>query len=242
MNQENFIVTTKNLTKEFDKKIILNHITLEVKEGEIFGILGANGAGKTTLLKLIAGLLEPTEGGCLVFGKDPWTQRDQVLFNIGSLIETPVFYEHLSAYENLSIHLEYMGKESNINECLNLVGLSNVGEKAVSKFSLGMRQRLAIARCMSHHPKVLILDEPINGLDPILVKEMRELFIHLKNQGITILLSSHILGEVTQTVDRVAIITNGMVVEVSDMAALQAEHQDNMESYFIERMRGTQNV
>lgn len=238
MKKQEIIVRTERLSKEFDSRLVLNHINLEVNEGEILGILGANGAGKTTLLKLMAGLLEPTEGRCIIDGNDPWSERDKVLKNIGILIEVPMFYEHLSAYENLSIHLEYMDVKTDIKSHLEAVGLSSTDTKAVSKYSLGMRQRLAIARCISHKPKILLLDEPINGLDPIAIKEMRELFIKLKEQGITIILSSHILSEITQTVERVGIIANGNIIEISNMSELKQQHGEKLENYFIEKMRG----
>lgn len=231
-------VQTNRLSKAFHETEVLNHLDLEVKQGEIFGILGANGAGKTTLLKLIAGLLEPSEGEACVLGKNSWTERDAVLPNIGTLIETPVFYEQLSAAENLAIHLEYMEKEADIPAALRQVGLGDTKDKPVSKFSLGMRQRLGIARGIIHRPKVLLLDEPINGLDPIAIREMRELFLSLKDTGVTILLSSHILGEVTQTVERVAILVNGTLAETADMKALHQTSPDQIEDYLIEKMSG----
>lgn len=234
----NIIATTKNLSKEFDRKTVLSNINLEVKTGEILGLLGANGAGKTTLLKLMGGLLEPSDGNCTILGNNPWTKRDEVLRNIGLLIETPMFYEHLSAYDNLSIHLEYMDVKTDVNSHLKSVGLGETGNKAVSKFSLGMRQRLAIARCISHSPKLLLLDEPINGLDPVAIKDMRELFIDLKNQGVTIILSSHILSEIEQTVENVAIISNGTIIEISNIIELKSQYGENLESYFVEKMRG----
>lgn len=213
MNHNLLMAQTHNLSKEFNGKCVVNHINLEINTGEIVGILGVNGAGKTTLLKLLAGLLEPTEGRCSINGRDPWSERDKVLKNIGILIETPMFYEHLSAYDNLSIHLEYMEVTCDIRNILEAVGLSGTDHKPVSKFSLGMRQRLAIARCMSHNPKLLLLDEPINGLDPIAIKEIRELLINLKSKGVTIVLSSHILSEIEQTVERVIIISNGSFID-----------------------------
>ncbi|MFJ7730828.1 ABC transporter ATP-binding protein [Lysinibacillus sp. NPDC097231] len=231
-------VETKNLCKEFDGKSVLNHLEIRVDQGEIYGILGTNGAGKTTLLKLIAGLLEPTEGGAYVLGENSWKQRDKVLSNIGSLIEVPYFYEHLSASQNLSIHLEYMGVSADISKVLRDVGLSDTGNKPVSKFSLGMRQRLGIARSIIHRPKILLLDEPINGLDPVAIREMRELFILLKNKGMTILLSSHNLSEIEQTVERVLVIANGTLIEVANMEELKNTHQNNLENYLIGRLSG----
>ncbi|HCO73995.1 MAG TPA: ABC transporter ATP-binding protein [Clostridium sp.] len=236
--EQQFAVHTNRLCKEFYGKNVLNRLEMKVKQGEIYGILGVNGAGKTTLLKLMAGLLEPTEGGAYVLAKNAWDQRDQVLGNIGSLIEVPYFYEHLNAAHNLSIHLRYMGMDADISKALDRVGLGDVGDKPVSKFSLGMRQRLGIARSMIHSPKILLLDEPINGLDPVAIKEMRDLFISLKNQGVTILLSSHILSEVIQTVERVAVIANGTLTLEANVKDLIVEHQNNLEDFLIEKMRG----
>lgn len=231
-------VKTKSLCKEFDGKTILNRIEITVREGEIYGILGANGAGKTTLLKLIGGLLEPTEGGAYVMGKNVWEERNSVLGQIGSIIEVPAFYEHLNAYENLSIHLSYMGVSGDIKKTLEAVGLGEAMKKPISKFSLGMRQRLGIARSIIHKPRVLLLDEPINGLDPVAIREMRELFLSLKNQGISLLLSSHILSEVEQTAERVAVIARGSLVLEENMEELRALHKDRIEDYLITKMSG----
>lgn len=236
--EHQFAVKTKNLCKEFDNVAVINRFNIEINEGEICGILGANGAGKTTLLKLIAGLLEPTEGSVKVLGKSSWQEKNLVLSNIGLLIETPVFYEHLSATENLDIHLAYMGKKGDITKALAKVGLEDVGAKPVSKFSMGMRQRLAIARSIIHNPKILLLDEPINGLDPVAIKEMRELFISLKNQGTTILLSSHILSEVEQTAEKVLVISKGCLVLEAQMSELKATHQNSLEDFLIKQMGG----
>lgn len=232
------LIQIRNLCKDFDEKFVLNHVSLEVSEGEIIGLLGANGAGKTTLLKLLSGLLEPTEGQIKIFSHNPWNERDKVLKHLGILVETPVFYEHLTAYENLSIHLEYMDVKADIDKILSLVGLDAAKNKQVSKFSLGMKQRLAIARCISHQPKILLLDEPINGLDPVAIKEVRELFLNLKKNGITIILSSHILSEILQTAESVVIIANGNLQQLGTIDELKQQHRDEIENYLIERMRG----
>lgn len=236
--QQQWTISTKRLSKEFDGQIALNNLKIQVAKGEIYGILGANGAGKTTLLKLIGGLLEPSEGSAYVLGKNTWQERDQVLGTIGSLIEVPVFYEHLSAGDNLAIHLAYMNAQAPLQKTLELVGLNDVGDKPVSKFSLGMRQRLAIARSIIHRPKVLLLDEPTNGLDPVAIREMRALFIMLKNQGMTILLSSHILSEMIQTVDKIAVIDKGCLTLEANMSDLLNEQQNNLEEYLISQMSG----
>lgn len=187
---------TKNLCKVFAGKEVIHNCTMSVERGTIYGFLGKNGAGKTTVFKILLGLLKPTMGKVSVLGMDSSKNNLEVLRRTGSLIETPIFYEHLSAMDNLQLHLDYMEiNGGEIAETLKMVGLSNVGTQAVSTFSLGMRQRLAIARAIVHKPELLILDEPVNSLDPVGIKEMRELFCELvKQQNITILLSSHILS------------------------------------------------
>lgn len=146
------LIQVQNLCKDFGEKTVLNHVSLEVTKGKIIGLLGTSGAGKTTLLKLLSGLIEPTDGQVMIFSHSPWNERDKVLKYLGILIETPIFYEHLTAYENLSIHLEYMGVKADIDKILSLVGLDDAKNKQVSKFSLGMKQKLAIARCINHKP------------------------------------------------------------------------------------------
>lgn len=232
------VIQIKNLCKYFGEKCVLDRVSLEVTDGEIIGLLGANGAGKTTLLKLICGLLKPAEGEIAVLSHDPWKERDKVLGQCGILIETPVFYEHLSAFENLSIYLAYMGVTADIDHILSLVGLENAKNETVSTFSLGMKQRLAIARCISHNPSILLLDEPVNGLDPVAIKEIRELFIRLKQGGTTIILSSHILSEILQTAESIVILTNGSLQKSGTIEALKRQHGNEIENYLIERMRG----
>lgn len=231
-------INVLNVSRKFDEKMILNRISFQAQKGEIIGLLGANGAGKTTLLKLMSGLLEPDEGEVSILGRNTWYERDKVLKNIGVMIETPVFYEHLTAFENIQIHLEYMGVQTDINQILTLVGLVGVDKKPVSKFSLGMKQKLGIARAISHNPKVLLLDEPINGLDPVAILEVRELLKKLKAQGMTILLSSHILNEVFETVENIVILSNGKLDNLGEIALLKEQYGTKLEHYLIERMRG----
>lgn len=232
------IIEVKNLCKDFGKRPVLNRVSFKVSEGEIVGLLGVNGVGKTTLLKLLSGLLEPTEGRIEILSHNPWNESDKVLKHMGILIETPVFYEHLSAYDNLSIHLEYMGVNNDINDLLSLVGLDDTKSKQVSKFSFGMKQRLAIARCISHNPKILLLDEPINGLDPVAIKDIRELFINLRNNVTTIILSSHILSEILQIAESIAILSCGSFEQLGRIDMLKTQHKEETENYLIERMRG----
>lgn len=232
------ILSIKNVCKNFDGNDVLRNISVDVKEGEILGLLGVNGAGKTTLLKVISGLIKPTEGEIFILEKSPWYNHDSVGKDIGIMIETPVFYEHLTAYENLEIHLKYMGVNADIEDILQQVGLTSIEKKIVAKFSLGMRQRLGIARAISHKPKLLILDEPINGLDPIAIKEMRNLLINLRNKGTTIILSSHILNEVLQTAETIAVISNKTLEELGEISDLQKQQNKNLENFLLERMRG----
>lgn len=176
-------ISTKQLTKTFNGKEVIRGCNLSVEKGTIYGFIGKNGAGKTTIIKTLLGLLKPTTGKVTVLGFNPVKNNLEVLRHTGSLVETPIFYEHLSAASNLQIHLEYMGVDNtNIEDVLNMVGLVNAGAQPVSTFSLGMRQRLGIARALVHKPGLLILDEPINGLDPVGIKEMRELFYALQNR------------------------------------------------------------
>ena len=238
----NNIINITNLTKQFEGNNILNNISFNVKEGEIIGLLGANGVGKTTFLKLLSGLIEPDDGEILVLGKSPWYERDKILKNIGIMIETPIFYEHLTALENIQIHLEYMGIKSNIDKIFKLVGLVGAKEKPVYKFSLGMKQKLGIARAISHNPKVLFLDEPINGLDPVAIRDIRKLFIELKRQGITIILSSHILNEVFETVENIAILSNGHLDNLGKISLLKDRYGNQLENHLIEKMRGIKNA
>lgn len=233
----NPIIKIRGLCKSYDSSPTLNRINLEVQKGEIIGLLGSNGAGKTTLLKLLCGLLEPTEGEIFVFDHCPWSERDKALKNLGVMIETPVFYDHLTAYKNLEIHLDYLGKKADIANTLKSVGLVGVENKPVSKFSMGMKQKLAIARAISHNPSILLLDEPINGLDPVAIKDMRELFSSLKEKGTTIILSSHILSEILQTAESVVVISNGGLEHLGKIEDLQKQYGSETENYLIERMR-----
>lgn len=228
-------VKTEKLTKAFSGVEVIKNCSLTVRQGTIYGFLGANGAGKTTVFKMLLGLLNPTAGKAEVLGMNVVTQREKVLRKVGSLIETPVFYDHLSAEENLRLHLAYMGMpEENVSEMLKRVGLPNTERQLVSKFSLGMRQRLGIARALIHEPKLLILDEPINGLDPIGIHEMRELFLDLvRNHGITILMTSHILSEVEHIADTIGILVQGVVKRELSLDQIKEEFPSGLEQYFL---------
>ncbi len=238
--EKELAVKVRGLCKAFDGNEVIHDCSMSVEQGMIYGFLGMNGAGKTTVFKILTGLLTPSMGEAQVYGMDVVTQNIEILKNIGSLIETPIFYEHLSATENLEIHLAYMGiKSANIEATLSKVGLPRTGRQAVSKFSLGMRQRLAIARAMIHKPRLLILDEPVNGLDPMGIKEMRELFRDLvEQQGVTILLSSHILSEIEHIADKIGVISNGTVVQEVMLNDIKNNYPNGLEDYFIKMVNG----
>ena len=235
-----FAVRTEGLIKRFSEKEIIRGCTMTVHEGTIYGFLGPNGAGKTTVMKMILGLLTPTSGIAEVLGMDVTVHRDAILRDVGSIIEVPVFYEHLSAEENLDIHLAYMNlKGMDISVALQMVGLINTGNQPVSKFSLGMRQRLAIARAFIHKPRLLILDEPINGLDPVAIREMRKLFVELvENYGMTILMSSHNISEIELIADMVGIITDGIVAHETTISDIKTQFDTGLEEYFFRIVSG----
>jgi ABC-2 type transport system ATP-binding protein len=233
-------IQINHLAKSFGSNQVITDCSMRVEQGTIYGFLGENGAGKTTILKMLTGLLTPDTGSIEILGSDMLRNRDKLLSKIGSLIESPTFYEHLSAKKNLEIHLAYMGVPGiSSDNVLKLVGLSNTGEKAVSKFSLGMRQRLGIARALIHQPQILILDEPLNGLDPMGIKDMRELFLNLTQQnGMAILLSSHIINEIEHVADKVGIIADGRILCESNLAQIKTESKGSLEDYFFNLMSG----
>lgn len=204
---QEMILKTTGLSKSFRSQAVVKEVSLEVPRACVYGILGPNGAGKSTLLKMIAGILRPT-GGAIQFDGRPWTRND--LYEIGSLIETPPIYENLTARENLKVRAILLGADSGrMEEVLSAVDLSHTGKKRSGQFSLGMKQRLGIAIALLNHPKLLILDEPMNGLDPIGIRSLRELIQRLKEEGITVIVSSHILSEIEQTADYIGIMADG---------------------------------
>lgn len=209
------ILSTKNLTHKFSNgEVALKQVNLEVPEGSIYGFLGPNGAGKTTTLRLVLGLLNKQEGNIEIFGKAFHPNRIGILQKIGSLIETPSLYGHLTALENLAIwRTIYQCPKERMMEVLKMVDLANTGKKKASQFSLGMKQRLSIAVALLNSPHFLILDEPTNGLDPNGIIEIRELLRRLnKEHGITILVSSHLLSEIEKLVTHVGIINKGSLL------------------------------
>jgi lantibiotic transport system ATP-binding protein len=201
------ILQTENLCKSFKKQLAVDHVSLSVPRNSIYGLLGPNGAGKSTTLKMIAGMLRPDSGRILFKGHE-WVRKD--LREIGVLIESPPLYENLTAWENLKVRTLTLGlPDSLIAETLEIVDLTHTGKKRAGQFSMGMKQRLGIAIALLNKPKLLILDEPTNGLDPIGIQELRELIRSFPRQGITVILSSHILSEVEQVADQIGIIAGG---------------------------------
>jgi len=252
----NLIVQTTALNFSFGKQKTLHNVNLQVTEGSIYGFLGPNGAGKTTTLRLLLGLLKNEEGGIEIFGKDFAKNRIEVLSKIGSLIEQPSLYGHLTAKENLEVYRRIFKVDKiRIGEVLQLVDLSATGNKKAKQFSLGMKQRLSVAVALLHKPQLLILDEPTNGLDPNGIIETRELIKRLnKEEGVTIIVSSHILAEIERMASHVGIIHNGKLLfqgtlpELQQMkiaqSFLQLETSDNvaaaalLEAYEVESQNG----
>ncbi|MFF2480894.1 ABC transporter ATP-binding protein [Paenibacillus sp. NPDC058071] len=214
------IVRTKQLTRAYRGKEVVSNVNMNVKQGEIYGVLGPNGAGKTTVMKMMTNLVKPTAGEIELFGERLTDTSYRLLGRMGTIIENPIFYEKLTARDNLELHCEYMGynNKKSIDEALELVNLKGIDNKAVKEFSLGMKQRLGIARAITTKPELLILDEPINGLDPLGIKELRDLFKMLcKQYGITILISSHILGEIELIADTIAVMNDGKLLQEVSM-------------------------
>lgn len=202
-----YFLETKNLTKKFKGEVAVDSINLKIRKASIYGFLGPNGSGKSTTLKVITGLLYPTSGEIIIEGHK-WSRKD--LNDIGALIESPALYGNLTARENLKVHTTLLNIEgSKIEDVLNIVGLRNTGKKLAGQFSLGMKQRLGIAIALLNDPKLLILDEPMNGLDPVGIEDLRKLIKSLKDKGITIIFSSHILSEVAQLAEEIGIIYKG---------------------------------
>lgn len=222
MNPEklNYVLRTNDLTKSYGGIKVVNEVCMNVRQGDIYGFIGKNGAGKTTFMRMVSGLATPTAGSMTLFGK---TELELERKRIGSLIESPGVYPNMTAKENLEVVRRVFGitKKHAVEEILLLVGLFNTGNKKVKQFSMGMKQRLGLAVSLMRNPDFLILDEPINGLDPSGIKEIRELLQKLNEERkISILISSHILGELSKVATRYGIIRNGVLIEEFDAAEL----------------------
>jgi len=228
----NEIVRTHQLIKSYGTTEVVSGVNMTLRRGEIYGFLGPNGAGKSTVMKMLLGLVRPTGGEIELFGEKLLPGATEHLKRIGHLIETPVFYEKLTAEQNLELHAEYMGyyKKDAIREALEMVQLIGTQDKPVKQFSLGMKQRLGIARAISTRPELLLLDEPINGLDPEGIQLMRQLFRRLRDDwGIALLISSHLLGEIEQVADTIGVIDGGRLLREVSMASVHASTTEYVE-------------
>lgn len=218
-----FIIETKGLTKKYGEQYAVKNVDIHVRKNTIYGLLGRNGAGKTTIMKMMLGITKPTAGEVRIFGKDIRKNEKEILPRIGNLIENPGFYPNLTGTENLKIFAELRGvpQKDAVEKALELVSLPYKDKKLYGEYSLGMKQRLGIALAILHDPELLILDEPINGLDPIGIAEMRKLLRQLCDEkGKTIIISSHILSEIQLISDDIGIIDNGVLLEelsISDL-------------------------
>ncbi len=213
------IICVDGLIKEYAGIKVVDGVSFSVNKGEIYGLLGRNGAGKTTIMKILLGLANPTSGKVSILGKDMSVNSEKkVLKKVGCIIENPGFYSNLTGTENLEIFAKLRGlDQDSVKKALELVNLPYKDKKIFSKYSLGMKQRLAIANAIMHNPEILVLDEPINGLDPIGIAEVRELLKKFKESGISILISSHILSELENVADRISIIDFGKMIEEINM-------------------------
>jgi len=219
-----YILRTQQLTKAYNGHEVVRQVNMNIRPGEIYGFLGPNAAGKTTVMRMIMNLVKPTSGEVELFGQAMTGHSYEMFKRMGSIIEYPVFYDKLSARENLMLHGEYMGYYDPVaaKEALELVKLGSLDNKPVKQLSLGMKQRLGIARAIMTRPELLILDEPINGLDPAGIRELREIFRMLSREyGMTLLISSHILGEMEQIADTIGVIHQGRLAEEVSMAAIR---------------------
>lgn len=214
-----YILQTSHLSKTIDGKQLVTDVNIHVKKGEVYGFLGPNGAGKTTVMKMLTNLWKPTSGTAWLFGKALEKTSYEVLKRMGSIIEFPTFYDHMSGKDNLQLHCEYMGyyNKGSVEEALQMLGLSDAADKPAGSYSLGMKQRLGIARAILCKPELVILDEPTNGLDPAGMKQIRDLFRMLCTEyGMTLMISSHLLPEIESIADTVGVIHHGkMMKEIS---------------------------
>ncbi|AMQ69119.1 MULTISPECIES: lantibiotic protection ABC transporter ATP-binding protein [Bacillus] len=226
------ILETRQLQKSFGRQQAVADVSLSVKRNSIYGLLGPNGAGKSTTLKILTGMLQQTSGKVL-FDGHTWKRED--LKSIGSLIEAPPLYSNLTAAENLKVRCVMLGlPDSRIAEVLEITGLTGTGKKRAGQFSMGMKQRLGIALALLNRPSLLILDEPTNGLDPMGIQDLREFIRSLPGQGMTVILSSHLLSEVEQIADHIGIISDGVLGYQGEIS-----REDDLERLFLEVVKST---
>lgn len=234
-----YAIQVKCLSKKIGEHTILDGISMQVKNGEIYGFLGANGAGKTSLMKSVFQMMIPDSGEVLLWDKPITRENNSAFAQIGSIIETPVFYGNFDARKNLRLHADYMDAgHERIDEMLSLFDLAGAENKLVKNFSLGMKQRLALARAILTRPNLLILDEPMNGLDPQGINAMRELLLKInQEEKTTILISSHILSELEKIADTIGVIDNGRLLTEISVDELQ-EKGVSLETYYLDLLKG----
>jgi ABC-2 type transport system ATP-binding protein len=231
------LVQLKNVKKKIGKKEIIKGLTFDVYPGEVFGFLGPNGAGKTTTIRMMMGLMSITEGEIIIAGKNITTEYSEAIQYVGGIVENPEMYKFLTGYQNL-IHFARMHKgitKQRIDEVIELVGLQNRIREKVKTYSLGMRQRLGLAQALLHNPKLLILDEPTNGLDPAGIREIRDYMRRLaREEGLAVIVSSHLLSEMEMMCDRIAIIQQGSIVDVKAMNDFVSEKESDVHLFSCE--------
>lgn len=227
----NYILETRNLTKTYGRTTVVDRMDLHIPKGKIYGLLGRNGAGKTTAMKMMLQLIKPSVGKVYLFGTKQKEENKNNYHRVGSIIESPGFYENLNGYDNLEILSSLRGrkgsaKHKEVEQALEVVGLQNEYKKPYSAYSLGMKQRLGIAAAIMHDPELLILDEPINGLDPIGIAQIRKLLVAMsRERGTTILISSHVLNEIERIADYIGVLNQGKLIEEIDM---EEWHRNNI--------------
>lgn len=227
-----FILQTNRLSKKIDSKMLVTDVDIHIRKGEIYGFLGPNGAGKTTVMKMITNLWKPASGTIELFGERLTPKSYDVLKRMGSIIEFPVFYDHMTGRENLQLHCEYMGyyNTGSVENAMQMLNLTDAADQPVRNYSLGMKERLGIARAVMCKPELLILDEPTNGLDPAGMKQIRDLLKMLSSEyGITIMISSHILSEVESIADTVGIIHHGRMMKEIRMQDIEETNLNYVE-------------
>lgn len=234
----NNILEVFNLKKEYDEKIVVDNISFSIQKGEIVGFVGPNGAGKTTTLKMLLGLVKPTSGKIHIDGIDISKDFEKVITNVGAIVETPAFYPYLSGYDNLLLSFRMYKKADigQLKELIELVGLTKRINDPVKKYSLGMKQRLGVCRALIGNPKLLFLDEPINGLDPNGVIEFRNLITDISEKSnVSVLISSHILSEIEKICSKVIVIDRGKITSVIDMSDKADNQLLRIETYDVEK-------
>lgn len=235
-----FILQTNGLSKTIGSKTLVDHVDIHIAKGEIYGFLGPNGAGKTTIMKMITNLWKPTSGTIEVFGERLTPKSYEVLKRMGSIIEFPTFYDHMTGRENLQLHCEYMGyyNVDSVKNALEMLDLTAAANQPVKSYSLGMKERLGIARAIMCKPELLILDEPTNGLDPAGMKQIRDLLRSLCSEyGITIMISSHILSEVESIADTVGILHRGRMMKEIRMKDIEEMNLNYVELSITDEKR-----